>query len=73
MGILEGLNSSLTQSAAKIWLAKVGLSGQIVPFLKLFDLLSRTRFSSHKFGSRYASKLIKGSKDVDHSPVSNKR
>ena len=29
-------------------------------------------FLSHNFGSRYASKLIKGSKDTDHSLVSKK-
>jgi len=50
------------------------MAGQIwpemakVPFVKCFD-----RFLRHNFGSRYAIKSIKGSKDADHSLVSKKR
>jgi len=34
--------------------------------------LSKTGFLSHAFGSRHASKSVKGSKDADHSLVSTK-
>jgi len=41
----------------------------MLPFVKL-RFLSKTRFLSHNFGSRYGSQSIKGCKDADHSLVS---
>jgi len=58
------LNSSLAQSAAELWLAKFDLK---------WRFLSKGGFLSYKFGPRYASKSIKGSKDADHSLASKKR
>jgi len=37
-----------------------------------FEFISNFRFVSHNFGSRYARKLIMGSKDWDDSLVSKK-
>ena len=55
----EGLNSSLAQSCWWLRLAK-GWPEEAYGF---FQLLLKTRFFSHGFGSRHASKSIKGSKD----------
>jgi len=41
---LQGLNSSLAQSAAELWLAKFGLKWQIIPFMKLFDFCKKQGF-----------------------------
>jgi len=65
---LEGLNSSLAQSAAELWplakMAKVTFCGS--------QIFTHFCFLSHNLYSRYARKPIKGSKDSDYSLVSNK-
>jgi len=38
------LNSSLAQSAAEVWLPKFALKGQIMPFLKSFELGQKLGF-----------------------------
>jgi len=65
------LSSSLAQSVAKLWLNKITLRGQIIPFVKL--LFSKIGFFSHNFGFKYARKPIKRFKDSDHSVVSKKK
>jgi len=59
---LEGLKSSLAQSAAQLW-PKLALRGHIIPFFNFV----KTGFLSHNFGSRYARKSTKGSKNADFS------
>jgi len=66
------LNSSLTQSAAELLLAKICPERANYVFCETFWILSKTGFLSHNFGSRYTSKSVKGSKDVDHSLVPKK-
>jgi len=66
---LEGLNSSLAQSAAELWLAKVWPQMANITFSETFLFLSKSGFFRHNFGS---SNSIKGSKDADHSLVSKK-
>jgi len=68
----EGLNSSLAQSAAELWLTRAWPEIANVTFCETFLCLSKTGFLSHNFGSRYASKSIKGSKHADQSLVSKK-
>ena len=41
-------------------------------FFETFWILSKTGFLNPNFGSRYASKSIKGSKDADFGLVSQK-
>ena len=69
---LQGLNSSLAQSAAELWLTKVWPEMANVTFCETFWFLSKARFLRHNFSSRYANKLMKSSKDTDHSLVSKK-
>jgi len=69
---VEGLNSSLAQSAAKQWLAKVCPERTNYTFHETFSFLSKAEFLNHNFGSRYATKSIKSSEDSDDSLVSNK-
>jgi len=63
-----GLNSSLAQSTAELWLTKVWPEMANDTFCVTFLFLSKM-FFSHNFGSRYASKPIKGSKDADYNLV----
>jgi len=65
---LEGLNSSLAQ-----------YDGELLPGVKFTPVAFETAkilvnvwFMSHKFSSRYAGKLLKGSKDSYSSQDSNK-
>ena len=60
---LEGLNSSLPQTADELWpwLPSVG-----------FEFLPTSCFLSHNFGSWYSGKPIKPSKDSDDNLVSKK-
>jgi len=69
---LQGLNSSLAQSAAKLQLAKVGPEVANYTFCETFRFLSKTGFLSHNSASRYARKSIKGSKDADFGLVQKK-
>jgi len=69
---LEGLNSSLAQSAAQLWLVKLCPERENYTFSEKFWILLKTRFFSHNFGSRYASKSFKGSIDADFRLVYNK-
>jgi len=64
----EQLSICCRVMAFQIWSEMVNVS-----FGETFRVLSKTGFLSHNFGSRYASKSIKGSKDADHSVVSKKR
>jgi len=59
------LNSSLAQSAAELWLAKVCPERANYAFSKKFGIGPNTRFLTHNFGYRYASKSIMGSVDAD--------
>jgi len=63
------LNSSLAQSAAKLWLAKVWSEMVIVTLCVFFKFLSEIRFLTHNFGYRHARKPIKGSNGADFSLV----
>jgi len=63
--ILEGLNSSLAQSSAELWLAKSCPERTNHTIRVNFWFLSKIECLSHNFGSRYARKTIKGSKDSD--------
>jgi len=69
---LEGLNSSIVKSAGELWpVIAMGIiyPGSVfvgVEFLPIF------LFLSHHFGSRYARKPIKVSKDSDDSLESKK-
>jgi len=66
------LNSSLAQSAAKLWLVKFCPERANHTFFVTFSVLTKIRFLSHDFGSRYARKLLKGSNNVDLGLVSKK-
>jgi len=69
----EGVNSSLSSSsAAELWLTKTCSERANYIFRETFLFLSKFGFLSHNFGSRYARKPFKGSKNSDHSLVSNK-
>jgi len=68
----EGVNSSLAQSAAELWLTKTCSERANYTFRETFLFLSKFGSLSHNFGSRYARKPFKGSKNSDHSLVSNK-
>ena len=72
--VIRGLNSSLAQSAAHLWLVKFFPERTNYTFSKTFWILSKTGFLSHNFGHRYAiaSKSIKGSKDADFGLVFKK-
>jgi len=61
------LNSSLTLSAAEIWLAKVWPERAHYAFSEKLGIRPETGFLAHNFGHRCASKSIKGSIDVDFS------
>jgi len=69
---LQSSNSSLAQSAAELWLAKVCPKRANYAFSEKFWISSRTGFLTHNFGYRYASKSIKGSLDADVDLVFNK-
>ena len=69
---LKGLSSSLTQPASKLRLAKFALRGPIILFVQLFYFCRKLFFLSHNFGFSYVKKLIKDSKNMDFSLVSNK-
>ena len=58
---LQGLNSSLAQSAAKLWLAKIGPEMANSTFCETFQFLSKTGFLTHNSASRYARMSIKSS------------
>jgi len=62
---LQGLNSSLLQSAAELCPAKVWPEMANYTFCEKFRFLSKTGFLSHISASRYARMSIKGSKDAD--------
>jgi len=55
------------------------MAGQILPeranhtFFVTFSVLTKIRFLSYDFGSRYARKLLKGSNNVDFGLVSKKQ
>ena len=59
------MNSSLAQSAAELWLAKVCPERANFAFSEKFRIRPTTGFLTHNFGYRYASKSIKGSTDAD--------
>jgi len=59
------LNSSLAQSAAELWLAKVYPERAICAFSEKFEIRPKTGFLTHDFRYRYANKSIKGSIDAD--------
>jgi len=65
------LNSSLAQSAAELWLAKVFPERANYAFSERFVIFPKTGFLSHNFGYRYASKSIKDSFDADFDLVYN--
>jgi len=67
---LEGLNSSLAQSAGELWPVVKNTHGYI--FFVGLEFLSNFLFLSHNFGSRYVMWPIKPSKDTDDSLVSKK-
>ena len=69
---LEGLNSSLSQSALRVMAAKIFPDRANYTFCETFLFLSKAGFSSHNFGSRYASKSIKGSQNAHYRLVSKK-
>jgi len=65
------LNSSLAQSAAEVWLAKIcPVNANHTFCVTLF--LSKIEFLSYNLGSSYARKPIKGFKDIDFSLVFQK-
>jgi len=66
------LNSSLAQSAAELWLAKVCPKKANCAFSEKFRIRPKTVFFTHNFGYRYAGKSIKGSIDADFDLVFNK-
>jgi len=63
------LNSSLAQSAAELWLARVCPKRANYAFSEKFGIRTKTGFLAHNFGYRYASKSIKGSIDADFDLV----
>jgi len=69
---LQGLNSSLAQSAAELCLAKVCPKRANYAFSEKFGFRPKTFFLAHNFGYRYASKSIQGSIDADFDLVCNK-
>jgi len=64
----EQLSSSILPSYG--W-PKFALKGQIMPFLKSFELGKKIGFVTHNFGYRYASKSIQGSIESDFDLVFN--
>ena len=62
---LQGLNSSLAQSDAELWLAKLHPKRENYAFAGTFWIWTKTGFLTHNFGYRYASKSTKGSTDAD--------
>jgi len=65
------LNSSLAQSAAELWLAKVFPERANYAFSEKVGIRPKTGFLTHNFGYRYASKSIQGSIDADFDLVFN--
>jgi len=69
---LQGLNNSLAQSAAELWLAKVCPGRANHAFTEKFWIRPNAGFLTHNFGHRYASKSIKGPIDTDFDLVYKK-
>ena len=69
---LQGLNSSLAQSAAELYLAKVFPEREKHAFFETFWYLPKTVFLTHNFGYRYARRSIQGSLDADFGLVYKK-
>jgi len=70
--LVEGVNSSLAQSAVMLGMAKVCPEMINDAFCVTFIFFSKIGFLSHSFGSKYASKPIKDSKETDSRLVSKK-
>ena len=68
----EPLNSSLAQSAAELWLAKVCPERVNYAFSEKFWIRPKTGFLTHNFGYRYAGMSIQSSIDADFHLVFNK-
>jgi len=66
------LNSSLAQSVAEFWPAKVCSERANYAFSEKLGIRPKSGFVAHNFGYRYASKSIKGSIDADFDLVFNK-
>jgi len=66
------LNSSLAQSAAELWLAKVCPERANYAFSEKFLITPKTGYLTHNFGYRYASMSIQGSSDMEFHVVFNK-
>ena len=69
---LEGLNSSLAQSAVELWLAKLCRERVDHTFPATSWFLSKMEILSHHFGTIHARKSTKGSNDACDSLVSKK-
>ena len=70
--VITGLNSSLAQTSAELWLAKVCPERENYAFSEKFWIRPKTGFLTRNFGYRYASKSIQGSIDPDFDLVLNK-
>jgi len=66
------LNSSLAQSAAELWLAKVCPAKVNYAFSEKLGIMTKTGLLTNNFGYRYATKSIKSSVDADVDLVFNK-
>ena len=71
--VLEGLNSSLAQFAAELWRTKICPERANHIFLGSFLFFSKIGFLSHNFGSRYATKPIKPSKEYPSFQINFKQ
>ena len=69
---MQGLNSSLAQSAADLWLDKLCPTREIYVFSEKFWIRPKTGFLTHNFGHKCASESIKDSTDGDFDLVFNK-
>jgi len=69
--VITGLNRSLAQSAAELWLAKVCPERANYAFSEKFWIRPKTGFLTYNFGYRYASKSIQSSIDADFDLVFN--
>jgi len=70
--VITGLNSSLAQSAAELWLSKVCPERANCAFSEKFCIRPKTGILTNNFAYRYASKSIKDSIDADLHLVFNK-
>jgi len=66
------LTSSLAQSAAEVWLAKIWPERANYAFSEKLEIRPKTGFLAHNFGHRCGSKSINGSIDADFDLVFNK-